>query len=250
MHLYHYIFIMFIGVMAGFLNVTAGGGSLLVLPVLSLGGMDMAIANGTNRVAILFQNIVAMKKFSKEGILSFKEAVFFAVPATIGSLMGTFLAVSLDEKILKSVIAVLILSMAILLIVKPGMWETQHEQKFPKWTIAVAFFFIGIYGGFIQAGVGFFLLWGLVGLAGNDLLRSNALKVCIVACYTLISLAIFISKGMVDVQVGFILALGNMVGGYLGARFSIAKGNSWLRLILAVVVIASALKMLAGVLFS
>ncbi len=250
MDLFHYILIILTGLIAGFLNVTAGGGSLLVLPVLVLGGMDMSIANGTNRIAIICQNIVAMKKFRKEGVVSLQEAVFFALPATFGSIVGAFLAVSLDERILKSVIAFLILFMAVLLIAKPGMWEKQREQKLPNWLIACAFFFIGIYGGFIQAGVGFFLLWGLVGLAGNDLLRSNALKVCIVACYTLVSLAIFVSKGMVDFRIGIILALGNMVGGYLGARFSIAKGNTWLRWILAVVIVVSALKMLTGVVMS
>ena len=91
------------------------------------------------------------------------------------------------------------------------------------------------------------MLWGLVGLAGKDLLSANALKVSIIASYTLISLIIFTAKGMVDFQVGLILAFGNMAGGYLGARFSIAKGNTWLRWILAAVIIVSALKMLTGV---
>lgn len=242
------VIIMFTGILAGFLNVTSGGGSLLVLPALVvLGGMDISIANGTNRVAILAQNLVAMKKFTKEGVISLREAFFFALPAAVGSLAGAFLAVSLNEKVLRLVIACLILAMAVLLITRPGMWEERREQKIPNWLLALVFFFIGIYGGFIQAGVGFFLLWGLVGLAGNDLLRSNAIKVCVVAMYTFLSLAIFISRGMVDFKIGFILALGNMAGGYLGARFSIAKGNRWLRWILAVVVIVSALRMLFSV---
>ncbi len=250
MDLSHYVLIVLTGLIAGFLNVTAGGGSLLVLPVLALGGMDMYTANATNRVAIICQNMVAMKKFSKEGILSLKEAAFFSVPAAIGSIFGTFLAVSLDERILKSIISVLILLMAILLIAKPDMWEKEREQKVPVPLVATAFFFIGMYGGFIQAGVGFFMLWGLVGLAGKDLLSANALKVSIIASYTLISLIIFTAKGMVDFQVGLILAFGNMAGGYLGARFSIAKGNTWLRWILAAVITVSALKMLTGVVMS
>lgn len=250
MEFFKYLLTMLTGVAAGFLNVTAGGGSLLVLPVLVLGGMDMSIANGTNRVAILFQNIVAIRKFRKEGVLSLKDAVFFTIPAAIGSVAGSFLAVNLDEQVLRIVISVLILTMAFLLIAKPAMWEKQSEQKFPSWLLFSVFFFIGVYGGFIQAGVGFFLLWGLVGLAGNDLLRSNALKASIIGFYTLISLAIFMFKGMVDLQMGLALAVGNMTGGYLGARFSIAKGNVWLRWILVTVVTISALKMIAEVIFS
>ena len=250
MDILYYIIIAFAGGIAGFLNVTAGGGSLLVLPILVFAGMDMSVANGTNRVAILCQNLVAMGKFKKEGLLSVRDALPFTIPAAIGSVAGSFLAVSLNEKMLRSAIAALILVMAFLLIAKPKMWENQREQKVSGLVLGVVFFFLGLYGGFIQAGVGFFMLWGLVGLAGMDLLHSNVVKVSIIAFYTVISLAIFLFKGMVNFRVGFILALGNMAGGYLGAKFSIVKGNSWLRWVLAIVVTVSALKMLIDVLFA
>lgn len=250
MNILYYIIIAFAGGIAGFLNVTAGGGSLLVLPILVFAGMDMSVANGTNRVAILCQNLVAMGKFKKEGLLSVRDALPFTIPAAIGSVAGSFLAVSLNEKMLRSAVAALILVMAFLLIAKPKMWENQRDQKVSGLVLGVVFFFLGLYGGFIQAGVGFFMLWGLVGLAGMDLLHSNAVKVSIIAFYTVISLAIFLFKGMVNFRVGFILALGNMAGGYLGAKFSIVKGNSWLRWVLAIVVTVSALKMLIDVLFA
>jgi len=248
MDLLHICIIMLTGVAAGFLNVTAGGGSLLVLPLLVFTGLEVSVANATNRVAILLQNCVAISRFRKEGILSFREALIFVVPASLGSFLGTFLAINLDEKILKTVIALLILGMAFMLIFKPKMWEEQRQKHIPRWLVILGFFFIGIYGGFIQAGVGFFLLWGLVGLAGKDLLHSNALKVTIVAAYTLISLTMFIARGMVNFPIGLVLAAGSMTGGYLGARFSIAKGNTWLRWILAIVVIVSAIRMLISVL--
>jgi uncharacterized membrane protein YfcA len=244
MDLLHYVVIAVAGCVAGFMNVTAGGGSLLILPLLVFAGMDISVANGTNRIAILCQNIVAMGKFKKEGILSVKKVVPLAVPAAIGSIAGSFLAVSLDEKVLRAVIAVLILIMAFLLVVKPKMWERQQDKKVSGIVLSAVFFFLGAYGGFIQAGVGFFMLWGLVGLVGMDLLHANAVKVSIIAFYTVLSLCIFIFQGIVDFRIGTVLALGNMAGGYLGAKFSIAKGNSWLRWILAVIVIASALKML------
>ncbi len=242
------LLILLTGIAAGFLNVTAGGGSLLVLPMLVFSGLDMSIANATNRVAILLQNLVAAGNFKKGKVLSFREAVFFAVPASIGSVVGTSLAITMDEKLLKIVIASLILVMAFLLVFKPRMWEEQRKQSLPDWVILAAFFLIGVYGGFIQAGVGFFFLWGLVGLAGKDLVHSNALKVTIIAIYTMISLGIFFMNGMVNLKIGLILALGSMTGGYLGVRFSISKGNKWLRFILTGVVTVSALRMLVSAL--
>src|SRR6056297_700363 len=243
MDIFKLVLILLTGVAAGFLNVTAGGGSLLVLPMLVFSGLDMSIANATNRVAILLQNLVAAGNFKRGKVLSFREAVFFAVPASIGSIVGTSLAITMDEKLLKIVIASLILVMAFLLVFKPRMWEEQRQQSLPDWVILAAFFLIGVYGGFIQAGVGFFLLWGLAGLAGKDLLHANAVKVAIIATYTTISLLMFLVNGMVNIPVGLLLAAGSMTGGYLGARFSIGKGNRWLRLILVAVVTVSAARM-------
>jgi hypothetical protein len=244
MEFFNILMIVITGVFAGFLNVTAGGGSLLVLPLLVFSGLDMSVANATNRVAILLQNSVALAKFKKEKILSLKEAVFFAVPASLGSVLGTSLAITMDDRALKLVIAFLILVMAILLVLKPKMWEEQSRQAIPGWGLLIVFFFIGVYGGFIQAGVGFFLLWGLAGLAGKDLLHANAVKVAIIATYTTISLLMFLVNGMVNIPVGLLLAAGSMTGGYLGVRFSIGKGNRWLRLILVSVVTLSAARMI------
>ncbi len=244
MEFFNIVMIVITGVFAGFLNVTAGGGSLLVLPLLVFSGLDMSVANATNRVAILLQNSVALAKFKKEKVLSLKEAVFFTVPASLGSVVGTSLAITMDDRVLKLVIAFLILVMAILLVLKPKMWEEQSSQVIPGWGLLSVFFFIGVYGGFIQAGVGFFLLWGLAGLAGKDLLHANAVKVAIIATYTTISLLMFLVNGMVNIPVGLLLAAGSMTGGYLGARFSIGKGNRWLRLILVAVVTVSAARMI------
>ncbi|MGC9372511.1 MAG: sulfite exporter TauE/SafE family protein [Thermovirgaceae bacterium] len=233
-----------IGTCAGFLNTIAGGGSLLALPFLVFLGLDASVANATNRVAILLQNIVATGRFRKRKVLSFREAATLAAPATMGAVCGTLLAVQLDEKFLKVLIALLITAMAVLLVTKPDMWESQGENKWPRWLTMVIFFFIGVYGGFIQAGVGFMLIWALVGVVGKDLVRANALKVAIVMAYTAVSLALFMSYGMVNFGIGFALAAGNMAGAWIGTWFAVEKGNRWIRYILAGVVAVSAFRMI------
>jgi hypothetical protein len=157
---------------------------------------------------------------------------------------GTLLAVQLDEKFLKVLIALLITAMAVLLVAKPDMWESERENRWPRWLTMVIFFFIGVYGGFIQAGVGFMLIWALVGVVGKDLVRANALKVAIVMTYTAVSLALFMSYGMVNFGIGFTLAAGNMTGAWLGTWFAVEKGNRWIRYILAGVVSVSAFRMI------
>jgi len=233
-----------IGTCAGFLNTIAGGGSLLALPFLIFLGLDASVANATNRVAILLQNIVATGRFRKHKVLSFREAATLAAPATMGAVCGTLLAVQLDEKFLKVFIALLITAMAVLLVAKPDMWESQREKRWPRWLTMVIFFCIGVYGGFIQAGVGFMLIWALVGVVGKDLVRANALKVAIVMTYTAVSLALFMSYGMVNFGIGFALAAGNMAGAWIGTWFAVEKGNRWIRYILAGVVAVSAFRMI------
>ena len=84
----------------------------------------------------------------------------------------------------------------------------------------------------------------MVGIGGLDLLTTNAVKVTIIALYTIFSLTIFLLHGCVDLKVGLALAAGNIVGALMGTHFAISKGNRALRLVLAVVVIVSAVKML------
>jgi len=244
MPLYLIIATFAIGICAGFINTIAGGGSLLALPFLIFLGLDASVANATNRIAILFQNIVATGRFRKRQVLSFREATVLAIPATAGAICGTLLAVQLDEQFLKVIIAIIIITMAILLVTKPDMWESQKENTWPRWLTMTIFFFIGVYGGFIQAGVGFILIWALVGVIGKDLVRANALKVAIVMTYTAVSLALFMSYGMVNFGIGFALAAGNMTGAWIGTWFAVEKGNRWIRYVLAAVVTASAARMI------
>ncbi len=235
--------IFFVGVVSGFFNTIGGGGSLLVLPFLSFLGMDVAVANGTNRLAIVLQSIAGAETYRKKGVLCFRTALPLAGITTLGSILGTFLAITIDRQYLNLSVAFFISLMAVLLVFKPEMWEKQHDARLSKTGIFFVFFFIGIYGGYIQAGVGFFLTWGLALAVGVDLVRGNAIKMVIVGLYNVVSLAIFYKNGMVDIPVGLVMAGGSMVGAVIGARFAVAKGNTWIRWILAAVVIISAVRM-------
>ena len=242
--------IFFTGIFAGFINVVAGGGSLLTLPLLDAFGLPVGVANATNRVAILLQNLVAIQRFQAKGVLELRKVLSLAIPAMVGSIGGTLVAIEMDQQLLRMVIAGIITVMALLLVFRPRMWEETREKPWPQWAVELLFFCLGAYGGFIQAGVGFFLIWALVGVRGYDLVHANAAKVTIVASYTVLSLGLFFSRGMVNLTVGVVLALGNMLGAVLGARFTVMKGNRSLRYVLVGAILVSAGKMLYSALFS
>jgi uncharacterized membrane protein YfcA len=232
-----------IGFFAGFINTLAGSGSLLTLPLLIFMGLPANIANGTNRIAILLQNVVGVSSFKQQKVFDFKEGIWLALPAIAGSVIGAQLAVDINEALMKQFIGGLLVFMFFFILMKPSRWLQGAENVMAKpgiWQIII-FFFIGMYGGFIQAGVGFFLLAGLVLGAGFDLVKANAVKVFIVLLYTAFALIVFIINNQVNYSVGLVLAVGNMAGAFAAARYAVRLGAKFVRyILLATLVVASA----------
>lgn len=236
-----------VGFMAGFINTLAGSGSLLTLPMLMFLGLPANVANGTNRIAIFLQNVVGVTSFKQQKVLDTRLSIWLAVPAVIGSLIGAQIAIELNEEIMEKTIGGLLFVMFFLILYKPQQWikgKAGHTQAKPSVLQFVIFFFIGIYGGFIQAGVGLFLLAGLVLGAGIDLVKANATKLFIVLLYTPFALAIFFINDQVDWKIGLILAVGNMLGALVASRFAVSWGAKFVRYILLIVILGSALKLL------
>src|SRR6056297_3100535 len=236
-----------VGFMAGFINTLAGSGSLLTLPMLMFLGLPANVANGTNRIAILLQNVVGVASFKQQKVLNVKMGLWLAAPAIIGSLAGAQIAINLNETMMERAIGILLFVMFFLILYKPQQWvKGKAGEVSAKPTILqfIIFFFIAIYGGFIQAGVGLFLLAGLVLGAGVDLVKANALKLLIVLLYTPFALAVFFFNDQINWKIGLILAVGNMLGAFVASRFAVAWGAKYVRYILLAVILFSALKLL------
>jgi uncharacterized membrane protein YfcA len=230
------------GIAAGFFNTTAGGGSMLTLPLLMFIGLPANVANGTNRIAIVLQNIVAVSSFRKKKVIDIKTDYRLAIPAIVGSVLGAFIAVEIDVELLKKVIAGLMVIMLFVVLLKPDAWVKAHAGQVsakPSVVQYIIFFFVGVYGGFIQMGIGFFMLAALVLGAGYDLVKANSIKVLIALLYTIFALGIFVYHKQVDITAGLILAAGNMIGAWIGVHFQVKGGAKYVRyvLILAMVIV-------------
>ncbi len=250
MEWYVYFAVIAVGLFAGFVNTLAGSGSLLTLPLLMFLGLPANVANATNRVGVLVQSVVGSWSFKKQKIFSFRESLWMAIPATAGSFLGSLVAVKINEDIMEILIGGLLVVMFFLILYKPENWVREHALKItPKrrWWVSVIFFFIGIYGGFIQAGVGFFLLGALVLGAGLGLTKANAIKLVIVAIFTAVALIVFMFSGQVNYFIGIILAIGQGLGALIASKVAVSWGPKVVRIILLVAIMASALK-LTGIL--
>jgi len=234
-----------LGVVAGILNVLAGGGSLMTLPVLIFMGLPAPVANGTNRIAILCQNIVAVGGFKSKGVFPAKLALLCTVPALIGSIIGAQLAIDISEELFKQILAAVMIGVIILMVFDPNKRlkvDEQHMTPLRTAMLLFSFFLIGIYGGFIQAGVGFLIMSGLL-VHGLDLVKINAVKVFVVLFYTIIAMAVFIWHDQVNYPLGIALAVGNSAGGWIGSHLAVKKGHDWIKRLVIIVVVIFAIKL-------
>ena len=228
------------GLMVGFINTLAGGGSIISLSVLMLMGLPAPVANGTNRIAILIQTITATGSFRQQKVLDSRKGLILGIPAVFGSLMGAWIAVDINEEILEKAMAVIMLVMMVFIIYNPKkLLFGDPERVKRKVTIPqfIIFFFIGVYGGFIHMGVGYFLLAALVAGIGYDLVKANAVKVFIVLMYVFASLWIFIYHGQVAWKYGLVLTVGNVIGAYVASRLAVRKGIIFVKWVIIIVIL-------------
>ncbi len=249
MNLFQVGLILVTGIAAGFLNTLGGGGSLLTIPMLIFLGLPAAIANGTNRIAIFVQNIVGVTNFHRKGFFYPKLSFILGIPAILGSIFGARFAVSISGDLFEKILAIVMIIVLIIILTRP-------ERKFIKVidsenlgttrliVAIIAFFGVGFYGGFIQAGVGFIIIVALTLITGMSLVKVNSLKVFIILIYTISSLLVFIIDGKVDFILGFTLAIGNAIGAYIGSNFAVSKGDKWIRILLIVTILAMSAQLL------
>jgi uncharacterized membrane protein YfcA len=235
-----------VGLVAGVLNVLAGGGSMLTLPLLIFMGLPSATANGTNRVAIFCQNVFAITGFKKQGIFPIRLALLCIPPALVGSYLGANLAVTVDDQTFRRALALVMIGVLIFIAVDPIKKLRQqevHMSPLRTGVLLVSFFLIGIYGGFVQAGVGFLIITGLLA-HGLDLVKINAVKVLVIFAFTIVALGVFVYHGQVDYVLGLALAAGNSAGGWIGTHVAVKRGHDWIRRFVTVTVLIFALKLL------
>ncbi|HOW30998.1 MAG TPA: sulfite exporter TauE/SafE family protein [Bacteroidales bacterium] len=228
------------GVFVGFINTLAGGGTIISLSLFMLLGLPANIANGTNRVAVILQNLTSVSQFRKQNLLDFKKANKLAIPTMIGAMVGAQIASDINENIFRKAVAVVMLVMVYFIVTKPSQWlkGTQALQEKPvSWLQVAIFFLIGVYGGFVQVGVGYFILAGVVLGAGYDLVKANAIKVWIVLLYTPLALIIFILNDQVNWTYGLVHAIGNIIGAFIASRFAVSWGANFVRWVIIVVIL-------------
>ncbi len=231
------------GISVGFINTLAGGATIISLSVLMFIGLPLNVANGTHRIAAAFQTFTSVRTFKREKVLDTRKGIAFGIPTIIGSIIGARVAVEINEVLFEKIVGVVMLLMIALILFKPKYWLNPNKELMnkPVSVLQVLLFFIlGLYGGFIYVGIGYFLLAAIVLSAGYDLVKGNAIKVLIVLMYVPFSLAVYIWGDMVNYKYGLILAVGQVIGAYIGAKTAVNKGSGFIRWVMIIFIVLSA----------
>ena len=236
----HSALLLGVGILASIINVVAGGGSYLTLPLLIFTGLSPTVANGSNRVGILVGNLVGSWKFARAGQLRKSDLFYFCLPAALGGMVGAHLATMVDDRFLRVFLAVLMLFGSWTVIKGSDKSDPTGEPESPDPKKSFPLFSgVGVYAGFIQAGTGFFSL-AASGALGYNLKRGNAIKTFMNLFLTVPALVVFDQRGLVDWQAGTALAVGMAIGGVLGVRLSQNSKPESLKKMVAAAILVSA----------
>jgi hypothetical protein len=203
------------------------------------------MANGTNRISIFFQTLSSVSSFTRQKMFSNMRPVWLAIPATIGAIMGAYLAVDVSKRVIEIAMGISMVIMVFFLFYKPDKWLKENPVLLLtplKWWQMVIFFLVGFYGGFIQVGVGYFLLMALMLGVGYDLVKANAVKNLIVFFYAIFALLVFILDGKVDYMIGLVLSVGSMIGAWIGSYLAVKKGAGFIKAVIIFSVVLTILQ--------
>ena len=242
---YEYLLIIGVGFLAAFLNTVGGGGSLFSVPILTFMGLPITMANATSRVAILFQNFFAVGGFRSKGVeLPWPYSLYLGLASLGGGLIGSLAASKVPDSVFSKIFVAVMIFSVILIIYDPFKSTGEEKLNFKNQIVgAICFFFIGIYGGFVQAGIGFLVI-AVLSLVNNlSLVKSNYVKVFAAIVYTGVSVVVFAYQGKIVWATGLILAIGHAMGGWFASRWSVKAGDVWIKRVMIVSVIALAIKL-------
>ena len=235
------------GFSAGFLNSLAGFGSIITLAIyMDIMNIPGHIANGTNRVNVLASSTVSSLTYYRNGMLNFDNGKYIITIVVIGALIGVGMAVNIDAEGFKNAYKYILIPILVLLLLKPQRFISPDTDSPPnsKWLTYPIYFIFGVYAGFVQVGFGVLFLFTIVAMDKYDLIKANAMKVAIVAGYTIVAILIFHFRGLIIWKAGIMIAIGQGLGGFVAARMAsrLEGANKYAYYLIIVIVIAVIIK--------
>ena len=237
MEWWQYLIFFFLSMLVSIINSLAGGGSTLSLPILIFLGLPATVANGTNRIGLLVGNFSSMLNLNKHGHLYAPVFKQLFLPTFLGSIIGVFVLVQMNDKLFQAILAIVIFFVVIATNVKKNILGKPPSSPPQKRSLKsfVGFLFIGLYGSIVQVGVGFLQIFAISKYSGLSLIQVNALKSALTSIFLIISTIALCISGKVLWDVALTMALGAWLGGYFGSSLQRKHGNEFIEKSIAII---------------
>ncbi len=243
--LLHLAILFAIALIASTIDAMAGGGGLLTLPALMATGLDPVTALATNKFQGTFGSLSATYHFWRTGKLDLIKYFPGALFAFFGSLAGGVVVMEMNPDLLKTIIPFLLIGIACWVLCSPTLGDSRTKAKI-SFAIYIVFFvtLIGFYDGFFGPGTGSFFALSGVALLGIKLDEATARAKLYNFMSNVASLLFFIIQGKIFWLFASVMAVGNFMGGQIGARLVIHHGTQLIRPILVIMSVAMSIKLL------
>ena len=234
-------------VLAGWVDAVVGGGGLIQIPALLIGFPQVAPVQilATNKLGSICGTSVSAVTYYRRVKPARRTVIPLALLAFAGSLIGASLVSHISRAAFNPIILVVLIGVGTYTLLQPGLGVITDLRLSVRRNVLAASgigFLIGIYDGALGPGTGSFLVFALVGLLGYAFLQASAKAKIANVATNLAALVIFIPAGAVMWKVGLLMGLGNLVGGYVGARTAVARGAGFVRVVFVLVVSAFIVK--------
>ena len=225
------------GIVVGIINTLAGGGSIITMTIFMVLGLPITVANGTNRIAVVLQNLAASMTFIRKRMFNVKSGFLLSIPVILGNIGGSLLATHINDTIFRICFGV------VLFLILLYMIFDNHKHYHAKESMKIKpihyfwFLLIGFYGGFIYIGLGYLILAISLWTMRLDIVTANVLKGFVLCVAMPFSLAIFMIDGQVDYWFGLLHGVGNMIGAWLASHYFINWGGRFIKIFTMLIVL-------------
>lgn len=228
------------GIIVGIINTLGGGGSVISMALFMAMGLPVNVANGTNRIAVVLQNLSSTLTFIRKRMLDIKSGLLLSIPAILGNILGSMVAMEVDDTTFRICLSVVLAVILVYLIFdrqRPHL-HTGHSLTI-RWWHYIWFLIVGFYGGYIYIGLGFLILAVTIWTMKLDIITANVLKGCVIFLSTPFALAVFMINGQVDYGVGLLHGAGNIIGAVMASHWAIGWGVKFVKVFTLVVIVVS-----------
>ncbi len=232
---------------AGWIDAVVGGGGLVQLPALLvlLPGASPAQLLATNKFGSIFGTATSSVTYYRRVRPDLRTALPMAGVAYVGALLGAVIGLHIPKSAFNPIILVLLVAVGAYTLLKPDLGRESLRRFHGARHVVLAMvtgFVIGVYDGALGPGTGSFLVFALVGLLGYAFLEASAKAKITNFATNLGALTVFAPMGLVLFKVGAVIAVANLLGGYVGARTAVARGSGFVRVVFVLIVTAFIVK--------